>query len=177
MMPWNGCSRSRGTGAQHPWNAHVASESSAIGGYNAFAASLRQRGLFRSDQRATYCGTADEHPKEWAQFLFSLTRWAHACSGATAGDEGQSRLTIGAIYALATAALLATQSPLSFLAAKRLSGPQFIAVTELVLLLCVPFMIRTQQAARAEQVRPWAPRFFGHCRSRRRHRNFCVAKE
>ena len=22
MMPWNGCSRSRGTGAQHPWNAH-----------------------------------------------------------------------------------------------------------------------------------------------------------
>ena len=21
MMPWNGCSRSRGTGAQHPWNA------------------------------------------------------------------------------------------------------------------------------------------------------------
>jgi hypothetical protein len=23
MMPWNGCSRSRGTGAQHPWNAHA----------------------------------------------------------------------------------------------------------------------------------------------------------
>ena len=23
MMPWNGCSRSRGTGAQHPWNAHI----------------------------------------------------------------------------------------------------------------------------------------------------------
>ena len=23
MMPWNGCSRSRGTGAQHPWNAQT----------------------------------------------------------------------------------------------------------------------------------------------------------
>jgi hypothetical protein len=23
MMPRNGCSRSRGTGAQHPWNAHL----------------------------------------------------------------------------------------------------------------------------------------------------------
>ncbi len=22
MIAWNGCSRSRGTGAQHPWNAH-----------------------------------------------------------------------------------------------------------------------------------------------------------
>lgn len=43
-----------------------------------FAASLGQRALFvsglPSDQRAT----ADEHPKERAQFLFSLIRWAHA---------------------------------------------------------------------------------------------------
>ena len=118
-------------------------------------------------------------------------------------EKAQSRLTIGAIYALATAALLATQSPLSFLAATRLSVPQFIAVTELVLLLCVPFIgsvvtvrlnrkpaislhfatcpskekIIAHRAARAEQARPLAPRFFGHCRSRRRHRNFCVAKE
>lgn len=59
---------------------------------------------------------------------------------------GHTRLTIGAIYALATAALLATQSPLSFLAAKRLSVPIFICVTELVLLLCVPFMIRTRRS-------------------------------
>jgi hypothetical protein len=22
MIAWNGCSRSRGTGAQHPWNTH-----------------------------------------------------------------------------------------------------------------------------------------------------------
>ena len=61
-------------------------------------------------------------------------------------EKGQSRLTIRAIYALAAAALLATQSPLSFLAAKRLSVPQFVAVTELVLLLCVPFMIRTRRS-------------------------------
>jgi hypothetical protein len=26
MIAWNGCSRSRGTGAQHPWNAHDAGE-------------------------------------------------------------------------------------------------------------------------------------------------------
>ena len=26
MIAWNGCSRSRGTGAQHPWNAHIKGE-------------------------------------------------------------------------------------------------------------------------------------------------------
>ena len=61
-------------------------------------------------------------------------------------EKRQSRLAIGAIYALATAGLLASQSPLSFLAAKRLSVPVFISVTELVLLFCVPFMIRSQRA-------------------------------
>jgi hypothetical protein len=58
-------------------------------------------------------------------------------------QKEQSKLAIGAAYAIATALLLATQSPLSFLAAKHLSVPEFIAVTEIVLLLCVPFMIRT----------------------------------
>jgi drug/metabolite transporter (DMT)-like permease len=52
----------------------------------------------------------------------------------------------GALYALATAALLATQAPLSLLGAKRLSAAEFICVTELVLLLCVPFMLRTQRS-------------------------------
>jgi hypothetical protein len=26
MIAWNGCSRSHGTGAQHPWNAHLAAD-------------------------------------------------------------------------------------------------------------------------------------------------------
>jgi drug/metabolite transporter (DMT)-like permease len=58
----------------------------------------------------------------------------------------QSSLFRGALYALATAALLATQAPLSLLGAKRLSAAEFICVTEMVLLLCVPFMLRTQRS-------------------------------
>ena len=58
----------------------------------------------------------------------------------------QSGLFKGALYALATAALLATQAPLSLLGAKRLSVAEFIGVTELVLLLCVPFLLRTQRS-------------------------------
>ena len=58
-------------------------------------------------------------------------------------QKGQSNLFIGCLYALTTAALLATQAPLSFLAAKQLSVAVFVCVTELVLLLCVPFMLRT----------------------------------
>jgi hypothetical protein len=61
-------------------------------------------------------------------------------------QNGQSNLVRGALYALATAALLATQASLSLLGAKRLSVAEFIGVTELVLLLCVPFMLRTQRS-------------------------------
>jgi drug/metabolite transporter (DMT)-like permease len=61
-------------------------------------------------------------------------------------QKGQSSLFIGGLYALTTAALLATQAPLSFLAAKQLSVAVFIGVTELVLLLCVPFMLRTRRS-------------------------------
>jgi hypothetical protein len=61
-------------------------------------------------------------------------------------QKGESGLFTGGMYALATAGLLATQAPLSLLGAKRLSVAQFIGVTELVLLLCVPFMLRTQRS-------------------------------
>jgi hypothetical protein len=61
-------------------------------------------------------------------------------------QKGQSSLFLCALYALTTAALLATQAPLSFLAAKQLSVAVFIGVTELVLLLCVPLMIRTRRS-------------------------------
>jgi|HubBroStandDraft_5_1064220.scaffolds.fasta_scaffold24275_2 hypothetical protein len=61
-------------------------------------------------------------------------------------QKGQSNLFLGGLYALTTAALLATQAPFSFLAAKELSVAVFIGVTELVLLLCVPFMLRTRRS-------------------------------
>ena len=61
-------------------------------------------------------------------------------------QKGQSNLFLGGLYALTTAALLATQAPLSFLAAKQLSVAVFIGVTELVLLLCVPFMLRARRS-------------------------------
>jgi drug/metabolite transporter (DMT)-like permease len=61
-------------------------------------------------------------------------------------QKGQSNLFLGGLYALATAALLATQAPLSFLAAQQLSVAVFVGATELVLLLCVPFMLLTRQS-------------------------------
>jgi small-conductance mechanosensitive channel len=61
-------------------------------------------------------------------------------------QKGQSNLFLGGLYALTTAALLATQAPLSFLAAKQLSVAVFIGATELILLLCVPFMLRTRRS-------------------------------
>ena len=61
-------------------------------------------------------------------------------------QKGQSNLFLGGLYALTTAALLAPQAPFSFLAAKQLSVAVFIGVTELVLLLCVPFMLRTRRS-------------------------------
>jgi drug/metabolite transporter (DMT)-like permease len=61
-------------------------------------------------------------------------------------QKEQSNLFLGGLFALTTAALLATQAPLSFLAAKQLSVAVFIGVTELVLLLCVPFMLRARRS-------------------------------
>src|SRR5579872_2819436 len=47
---------------------------------------------------------------------------------------------VGGIYAIVTALLLATQEPFSVLAAKRLSSPYFIGITQLALLLSVPML-------------------------------------
>ena len=67
-------------------------------------------------------------------------------------QKGQSNPFIGGLYALTTAALLVTQAPLSFLAAKQLSVAVFIGATELILLLCVPFMLRTRRSRERESV-------------------------
>ena len=48
---------------------------------------------------------------------------------------------LGALYALATAALLATQEPFSALAAKRLPLLSFLCLTQFALLTSVPFLI------------------------------------
>jgi drug/metabolite transporter (DMT)-like permease len=55
---------------------------------------------------------------------------------------------IGAIYSLATIGLLSTQHPFSVLAAEKLGTSEFICVTEAVLLLCVPFLLRTAETRR-----------------------------
>ncbi len=48
---------------------------------------------------------------------------------------------VGSLYAFWTALLLATQEPFSVLAAKQLSTPYFIGVTQFALLLSVPLLI------------------------------------
>jgi CRP-like cAMP-binding protein len=68
-------------------------------------------------------------------------------------QKGQSNLFLGGLYELTTAALLATQAPLSFLGAKQLSVAMFIGVTELVLLLCVPFGVEMVADANPEVAR------------------------
>ena len=75
-------------------------------------------------------------------------------------QKGQSSLFIGGLYALTTAALLATQAPLSFLAAKQLSVAVFIGVTELVLLLCVPFKTAQRQPRGQITTTTTPPEFF-----------------
>jgi drug/metabolite transporter (DMT)-like permease len=53
----------------------------------------------------------------------------------------KTNFRLGSIYALATAALLATQEPFSALAAKRLPPLSFVCLTQAALLLSVPILI------------------------------------
>ncbi len=67
---------------------------------------------------------------------------------------------LGILYAIATAALLALQEPLSALAARTLSSLDFMALTQLALLLSLPFLIwrrasRRDFAAILLDVRQW----------------------
>ena len=48
---------------------------------------------------------------------------------------------LGAIYALTTAVLLAIQEPFSALAARSLTSPEFVCLTQIALLLSVPLLI------------------------------------
>lgn len=55
---------------------------------------------------------------------------------------------LGSLYSLLTAVLLATQEPFSALAAKRLSSPYFICLTQCALLLSVPLLTLSPDSRR-----------------------------
>jgi drug/metabolite transporter (DMT)-like permease len=66
-----------------------------------------------------------------------------------AGEKAAGRKTaVGALLALVTAALMATQDPLSGPAAKALGGAKFIMVTQFALLAATPFLLWERQARR-----------------------------
>src|ERR1700722_20967880 len=60
-------------------------------------------------------------------------------AGMATAARANSRL--GTLYALATAGLMAVQSPFSSLAAKSLSAPLFVCFTQIALLASVPLLI------------------------------------
>lgn len=55
---------------------------------------------------------------------------------------------LGTLYSLATAVLLAMQSPFSALAAKSLSSPLFVCFTQIALLASVPLLVRREDSRR-----------------------------
>ncbi|MDE3177374.1 MAG: hypothetical protein KGM15_14825 [Pseudomonadota bacterium] len=55
---------------------------------------------------------------------------------------------LGALLAISTACLLATQEPLSFLAARRLDSEQFVLITQVSLLISIPLLLLKPQARR-----------------------------
>lgn len=69
-----------------------------------------------------------------------------AVAGQARGPKKASGAVAGAGLALATAALMATQDPLSGPAAKALSGVQFVFLTQAALLLAAPLLILKREA-------------------------------
>src|SRR5947209_76857 len=61
---------------------------------------------------------------------------------------GNHNYRLGALYAVTTAVLLATQEPFSFLAAKRLNWEQFVLVTQASLLISIPLLNFKPQSRR-----------------------------
>jgi len=61
---------------------------------------------------------------------------------------GEKRTAAGAMFALATAALMATQDPLSGPAAKALGGVKFVLVTQVALLAATPMLLWEREARR-----------------------------
>lgn len=63
-------------------------------------------------------------------------------------QAGRTNFQLGAIYAVATAALLATQEPFSALAAKRLPLLSFLCLTQFALLVSAPLLIAGRASRR-----------------------------
>jgi len=62
--------------------------------------------------------------------------------------SGRANYRLGSLFGAATACLLATQEPFSFLAAKRLSTMQFVCVTQIALLISIPFLMTRSRSRR-----------------------------
>ena len=76
------------------------------------------------------------------------------------GRSDESDYSLGLLYAIATATLLALQEPFSALAARRLDSLDFMALTQLALLLSLPFLLwrdasRRDFAAILLDIRQW----------------------
>ena len=73
----------------------------------------------------------------------------------------KTNFRLGAMYSLATAALLATQEPFSALAAKRLPLLSFLCLTQFALLLSVPVLIARSASRRDFSILLSAPQNLG----------------
>jgi drug/metabolite transporter (DMT)-like permease len=76
----------------------------------------------------------------------------------TMAPSSSANLRVGSLYALATAALLATQEPFSALAAKHLAPLDFVCVTQAALLFSVPLLIARHASRRDFTMLLSAPR-------------------
>ena len=128
----------RSIGRRWRGQAGVASESSAVSSLRSFATAARSlsfrpaRHLLWDGGRASKgMGPIPVQPDPLGPRLQRRHRWRRRTIKTDNRRDLCTRHGCPAGYS----------KPVVLLAAKRLSGPQFIAVTELVLLLCVPFMI------------------------------------
>lgn len=71
---------------------------------------------------------------------------AHKCVIDMMVSTPRANYRLGSLYALTTAALLATQEPLSALAARHLSSSTFICLTQFALLLSVPLLTLSKRS-------------------------------
>jgi hypothetical protein len=72
----------------------------------------------------------------------------HRSPGALRTVTKTTNYRLGALYAIWTAALLAAQEPFSVLAARRLSSPGFLGLTQIALLISIPLLLVSDRVRR-----------------------------
>lgn len=72
----------------------------------------------------------------------------HVAAVGAGAKGGRMNTRLGSLYAAATAALLSTQEPFSYLAAKNLSTVQFVCLTQIALFVSVPLLMTRPKARR-----------------------------